>query len=88
MARALKSGCTSRKAHQTTKSRLLNSYKECARAVRQGVKRLRVRSVTDFIFVDTFMSADNFMSEGAAAPTSCAFESASAPPLQGRLSYS
>ena len=44
MARALKSGCTSRKAHQTTKSRLLNSYQECARADRPA-------GVNDFVFV-------------------------------------
>jgi len=64
MARALKSGCTSRKAHQTTKSRLLNSYQECARADRPAswCERLRIRPVTDFMFVDAFMSEDDFMS--------------------------
>ena len=68
MARALKSGCTSRKAHQTTKSRLLNSYKGVRTGRPPGCERLRVRSVTDFMFVDAFMSEDDFMSMGAVAP--------------------
>ena len=45
-------------------------------------------AVNAFMFVDAFMSEDDFMSMGAAAPTSCVFRLASAPPLQGRLSYS